>query len=88
MDMIRPPDAAVPTPAEALAAPLSCIVCGRPEAVKVLFVPRDQRLAGGTAGTVRGARYSLCKRCNRKPGKRRAAERIILNDMAALQRVN
>jgi len=70
-----------------LAACLPCLLCGKPAVVGALFVPNDQDLVGAPPGKLRVFRYSLCRRCLRKKGAT-AAERRILDTMAAQNRVN
>jgi hypothetical protein len=66
-----------------LAMPLPCILCGGPEAVRVVLVPKDQRRVKAPAGKTRAVRYSLCERCRRLPGVWRRAEGRILACCAA-----
>jgi hypothetical protein len=73
--------------ADALLRPLPCLLCGRPPRHALLFVSKAQRLVGAPPGKTRALRYSLCRRCFRKRGLERA-ERLILDQAAAINRVN
>jgi hypothetical protein len=72
----------------AAARPLPCLLCGRPEAVRAFFAPKDQRRAGAIVGKVRLLRYSLCKRCVRKPGAQCRVEERLFAAMGSMARRN
>jgi hypothetical protein len=74
--------------ADFLTAPLPCILCGRRPYVACVFRPRDQARAGAPPGQGRLIRYSLCRKCRRKPDSTRRAEAVIFADLDAMNRVN
>jgi hypothetical protein len=77
-----------PEVAELLLRPLPCLLCGLPPHIGAVFIPHDQRGVAAPPGKVRAIRYSLCRRCFRKPRCRERSERQILAELAAVNRLN
>jgi hypothetical protein len=67
---------------------LRCLLCGAPEAVRLIFTPKDQRRVGSPRGRTRLCRYSLCASCYRDPSSLRLAEERLLAGLDAMSRRN
>src|SRR5262245_15518372 len=72
----------------ALTQPLPCLLCHKPAQFACLFFPTDQRRVRAPAGKVRMIRYSLCKRCRRRPDGIPQVEARLFGDLDALGQVN
>lgn len=69
---------------------LPCLLCGRRAAFVALFIPtpRLRQMWGEPPGKVRIVKYSLCKRCQRKPTCTARVEAKIFSEVAAIAATN
>jgi hypothetical protein len=73
---------------QALRKPLPCLLCGQRAAYNGLFTPKAQAAIGVPPDKVLTCRYSLCRRCYRKPKALQQVKAILLGDLPPEARTN